>query len=174
MLKALLWFFRVCKLFTLVAKFLFTFLKIDFQPERLTGSHYNVQSDVWSFGLSLVELSIGRYPVPAPTAREYAEIFGVPEDEIEFPEGTVPPTSATPSTPRTMAIFELLDYIVNEVMLMLLFRRSGLFFTNVGQLSSFMSFSALLSVAGVTFFTMGSSRLRLAQPAFFLRASNRW
>uniref|UniRef100_A0A915PIF8 mitogen-activated protein kinase kinase n=1 Tax=Setaria digitata TaxID=48799 RepID=A0A915PIF8_9BILA len=83
-------------------------------PERLTGSHYSVQSDVWSFGLSLVELSIGRYPVPAPTAREYSEIFAVPEEEIEFPDGTVPPTSATLSTPRTMAIFELLDYIVNE------------------------------------------------------------
>ncbi|CAG9538296.1 unnamed protein product [Cercopithifilaria johnstoni] len=83
-------------------------------PERLTGSHYNVQSDVWSFGLSLVELSIGRYPVPAPTAREYAKLFNIPEEEVEFPEGTIPPTSAALSTPRTMAIFELLDYIVNE------------------------------------------------------------
>ncbi|VDO32360.1 unnamed protein product [Onchocerca flexuosa] len=83
-------------------------------PERLTGSHYSVQSDVWSFGLSLVELSIGRYPVPAPTAREYAGIFNIPEEEVEFPEGTIPPTSVTLSTPRTMAIFELLDYIVNE------------------------------------------------------------
>ncbi|VIO96368.1 Uncharacterized protein BM_BM6799 [Brugia malayi] len=83
-------------------------------PERLTGSHYNVQSDVWSFGLSLVELSVGRYPVPAPTAREYAELFNIPEEEVEFPEGTIPPTSTTLCTPRTMAIFELLDYIVNE------------------------------------------------------------
>ncbi|EFO15648.1 STE/STE7/MEK1 protein kinase [Loa loa] len=83
-------------------------------PERLTGSHYNVQSDVWSFGLSLVELSVGRYPVPAPTAREYAELFNIPEEEVEFPEGTMPPSSATLSSPRTMAIFELLDYIVNE------------------------------------------------------------
>uniref|UniRef100_A0A8R1U2X2 mitogen-activated protein kinase kinase n=1 Tax=Onchocerca volvulus TaxID=6282 RepID=A0A8R1U2X2_ONCVO len=83
-------------------------------PERLTGSHYSVQSDVWSFGLSLVELSIGRYPVPAPTAREYAGIFSIPEEEVEFPEGTIPPTSVALSTPRTMAIFELLDYIVNE------------------------------------------------------------
>lgn len=88
-----------------------------FQPERLTGSHYNVQSDVWSFGLSLVELSVGRYPVPAPTAREYAKLFNIPEEEIEFPEGAIPPAPAILSTPRTMAIFELLDYIVNEVIL---------------------------------------------------------
>merc|ERR1719210_1262953 len=32
-------------------------------PERLQGSHYSVQSDIWSLGLSLVEMSIGRYPV---------------------------------------------------------------------------------------------------------------
>ncbi|VDO13738.1 unnamed protein product, partial [Brugia timori] len=54
------------------------------------------------------------YPVPAPTAREYAELFNIPEEEVEFPEGTIPPTSTTLCTPRTMAIFELLDYIVNE------------------------------------------------------------
>uniref|UniRef100_A0A915B0M1 mitogen-activated protein kinase kinase n=1 Tax=Parascaris univalens TaxID=6257 RepID=A0A915B0M1_PARUN len=84
-------------------------------PERLTGSHYNVQSDVWSFGLSLVELSIGRYPVPALTPHDYSVIFGVPEEEIELP-GIVPPppTSSPAATPKTMAIFELLDYIVNE------------------------------------------------------------
>lgn len=33
------------------------------QPERLTGSHYNVQSDIWSFGLSLVELAVGRLDI---------------------------------------------------------------------------------------------------------------
>ncbi|VDM37212.1 unnamed protein product [Toxocara canis] len=84
-------------------------------PERLTGSHYNVQSDVWSFGLSLVELSIGRYPVPALTAHDYSTIFGIPEEEVELPGTLPPPPSSSPaSTPKTMAIFELLDYIVNE------------------------------------------------------------
>ncbi|KAI1706189.1 protein kinase domain-containing protein [Ditylenchus destructor] len=64
-------------------------------PERLTGARYSIQSDVWSFGLSLVELAIGRYPIPTPTRQEYAKLFNVsPED--------------------TMAIFELLDYIVNK------------------------------------------------------------
>nr|4AN2_A Chain A, Dual Specificity Mitogen-activated Protein Kinase Kinase 1 [Homo sapiens]4AN3_A Chain A, DUAL SPECIFICITY MITOGEN-ACTIVATED PROTEIN KINASE KINASE 1 [Homo sapiens]4AN9_A Chain A, DUAL SPECIFICITY MITOGEN-ACTIVATED PROTEIN KINASE KINASE 1 [Homo sapiens]4ANB_A Chain A, DUAL SPECIFICITY MITOGEN-ACTIVATED PROTEIN KINASE KINASE 1 [Homo sapiens] len=47
-------------------------------PERLQGTHYSVQSDIWSMGLSLVEMAVGRYPRPP------------------------------------MAIFELLDYIVNE------------------------------------------------------------
>uniref|UniRef100_A0A8C5B3P6 Dual specificity mitogen-activated protein kinase kinase 2 n=1 Tax=Gadus morhua TaxID=8049 RepID=A0A8C5B3P6_GADMO len=45
-------------------------------PERLQGTHYSVQSDVWSMGLSLVELSIGRYPIPPPEPRELEAIFG--------------------------------------------------------------------------------------------------
>uniref|UniRef100_A0A8C3G5C2 Dual specificity mitogen-activated protein kinase kinase 2 n=1 Tax=Cyclopterus lumpus TaxID=8103 RepID=A0A8C3G5C2_CYCLU len=45
-------------------------------PERLQGTHYSVQSDVWSMGLSLVELAIGRYPIPPPDAKELESIFG--------------------------------------------------------------------------------------------------
>ena len=48
------------------------------QPERLQGTHYSVQSDIWSMGLSLVELSIGRYPIPSPDAKELEAIFGRP------------------------------------------------------------------------------------------------
>lgn len=46
--------------------------------ERLQGTHYSVQSDIWSMGLSLVELSIGRYPIPPPDAKELEAIFGRP------------------------------------------------------------------------------------------------
>uniref|UniRef100_A0A672IYS5 Dual specificity mitogen-activated protein kinase kinase 2 n=1 Tax=Salarias fasciatus TaxID=181472 RepID=A0A672IYS5_SALFA len=45
-------------------------------PERLQGTHYSVQSDVWSMGLSLVELAIGRYPIPPPDTKELEAIFG--------------------------------------------------------------------------------------------------
>lgn len=48
------------------------------QPERLQGTHYSVQSDIWSMGLSLVELAIGRYPVPPPDAKELEATFGRP------------------------------------------------------------------------------------------------
>uniref|UniRef100_A0A673YZH5 Dual specificity mitogen-activated protein kinase kinase 2 n=1 Tax=Salmo trutta TaxID=8032 RepID=A0A673YZH5_SALTR len=89
-------------------------------PERLQGTHYSVQSDVWSMGLSLVELSIGRYPIPPPDAKELEIIFGQPVDGAE---GDVH-SSTSPRSPGgrhasshgpEMAIFELLDYIVNEV-----------------------------------------------------------
>ncbi|KAG9343442.1 hypothetical protein JZ751_013606 [Albula glossodonta] len=89
-------------------------------PERLQGTHYSVQSDVWSMGLSLVELSIGRYPIPPPDAKELEAIFGRPI--MDGAEGEMHSTSPRPRPPGrpvsghgpAMAIFELLDYIVNE------------------------------------------------------------
>uniref|UniRef100_A0A7N6BXP2 Dual specificity mitogen-activated protein kinase kinase 1 n=1 Tax=Anabas testudineus TaxID=64144 RepID=A0A7N6BXP2_ANATE len=47
-------------------------------PERLQGTHYSVQSDIWSMGLSLVEMAIGRFPIPPPDAKELEQIFGFP------------------------------------------------------------------------------------------------
>ena len=46
------------------------------QPERLQGTHYSVQSDIWSLGLSMVEMAIGRYPVPPPDPNDLSSIFG--------------------------------------------------------------------------------------------------
>ncbi|XP_075954273.1 dual specificity mitogen-activated protein kinase kinase 2b [Anarhichas minor] len=89
-------------------------------PERLQGTHYSVQSDVWSMGLSLVELSIGRFPIPPPDAKELEAIFGRPI--LGGSEGETLSTSPRPRPSGrpggghgpAMAIFELLDYIVNE------------------------------------------------------------
>ncbi|KAK0405920.1 hypothetical protein QR680_018263 [Steinernema hermaphroditum] len=84
-------------------------------PERLTGSRYSVESDVWSFGLSLIELAVGRFPVPALTRQEYAALFNVPEDGIELADGREVPSSVqTPVTASSMSIFDLLEYIVSE------------------------------------------------------------
>lgn len=78
-------------------------------PERLQGTHYSVQSDIWSLGLSLVEMAIGMYPIPPPDAKTLAGIFGA-QNEDHSPGQSIP----APNSPRPMAIFELLDYIVNE------------------------------------------------------------
>ncbi|KAI5722246.1 hypothetical protein M8J76_005817 [Diaphorina citri] len=86
-----------------------------FQPERLQGTHYSVQSDIWSLGLSLVEMAIGMYPIPPPDAKTLAAIFGPSRDE-EYGGGggDHSPVGSGSNVPRPMAIFELLDYIVNE------------------------------------------------------------
>jgi hypothetical protein len=36
-----------------------------------------VQSDIWSLGLSLVEMAIGRYPIPVATDHEVASLFQI-------------------------------------------------------------------------------------------------
>ena len=48
------------------------------QPERIKGESqnnlgtYTVSSDVWSLGLSMIEMSLGRYPYPPET---YSNVF---------------------------------------------------------------------------------------------------
>uniref|UniRef100_A0A671SFN0 Dual specificity mitogen-activated protein kinase kinase 1 n=2 Tax=Sinocyclocheilus TaxID=75365 RepID=A0A671SFN0_9TELE len=91
-------------------------------PERLQGTHYSVQSDIWSMGLSLVEMAIGRFPIPPPDARELEQIFGQPlEGDPSASDASPKPrppgrpgSSYGPDSRPPMAIFELLDYIVNE------------------------------------------------------------
>lgn len=61
-------------------------------PERLQGTHYTVQSDIWSLGLSLVEMAIGRYPIPPPDHKELVAIFG----------STTPAVSSSTSTNAQM------------------------------------------------------------------------
>uniref|UniRef100_A0A672YKP0 Dual specificity mitogen-activated protein kinase kinase 2 n=1 Tax=Sphaeramia orbicularis TaxID=375764 RepID=A0A672YKP0_9TELE len=85
-------------------------------PERLQGTHYSVQSDVWSMGLSLVELAIGRYPIPPPDAKELEAIFGravmdgaegEPHTNMQRPR---PPGRPVSGNRPAMAIFELFPY----------------------------------------------------------------
>uniref|UniRef100_A0A8C3A398 Dual specificity mitogen-activated protein kinase kinase 2 n=1 Tax=Cyclopterus lumpus TaxID=8103 RepID=A0A8C3A398_CYCLU len=85
-------------------------------PERLQGTHYSVQSDVWSMGLSLVELAIGRYPIPPPDAKELESIFGraimdgaegEPHTNMQRPRPPGRPVSGHGMDSRpAMAIFE--------------------------------------------------------------------
>lgn len=79
---------------------------MPFQPERLQGTHYSVQSDIWSLGLSLVEMAIGMYPIPPPDAKMLDYIFQDKGDDSSPGQNII--------EPKPMAIFELLDYIVNE------------------------------------------------------------
>ena len=87
-------------------------------PERLQGSQYSVASDLWSLGLSLLEMALGCSPIPPPDPAHLAHTFG--PAFLEDPQNLVPSprTPRTPHTPqgmnKTMAIFELLEYIVNQ------------------------------------------------------------
>uniref|UniRef100_A0A2K5ZAM0 mitogen-activated protein kinase kinase n=1 Tax=Mandrillus leucophaeus TaxID=9568 RepID=A0A2K5ZAM0_MANLE len=80
-------------------------------PERFQGTHYSVQSDIWSMGFSLVEMAVGRYPIPPPDGKELELMFGC---QVEGDAAETPPRPRTPGSRPPMAIFEFLDYLINE------------------------------------------------------------
>ena len=92
-------------------------------------------------GLSLVELAIGRYPIPSPRQEDIDEIFKHPPDgpPVSLPNTTVLPGARSPPAgaggaageTKSMAIFELLDYIVNEVISTLFFTYNSGYFTQL-------------------------------------------
>lgn len=64
-------------------------------PERLTGHPYTIQSDIWSLGLTLVELALGMYPIPQ-------------HDPLKMYEGEPSPEASK------MPVFALMECIANE------------------------------------------------------------
>lgn len=64
-------------------------------PERLTGHPYTIHSEIWSLGLTLVELALGMYPIPQhdPEAMYRREVQ---------------------SEANRMPVFALMECIVNE------------------------------------------------------------
>mmetsp|Transcript_9725 Transcript_9725/g.24984 ORF Transcript_9725/g.24984 Transcript_9725/m.24984 type:complete len:383 (+) Transcript_9725:283-1431(+) len=74
-------------------------------PERLRGDKYAVTSDIWSMGVSLVEIAVGFHPIPPPPEplKELQPIRNPPrllaEEDVKSPE-------------KPMAIFEQLAHIV--------------------------------------------------------------
>lgn len=103
------------------------------QPERIQGAQYTVKSDVWSLGISLIELALGRFPFSESSSDD---------SDLSDLEGTLSPArpgsvvlGLPPAKPRintkkkdkrkskgvslqgggmTMSILELLQHIVNE------------------------------------------------------------
>ncbi|ORY23207.1 kinase-like domain-containing protein [Naematelia encephala] len=95
-------------------------------PERIQGAPYTIKSDVWSLGISLVELALGRFPFSDSPDDE-------DESELELdPDATLPLNSARPKLKpknsgegksagvslagggHSMSILDLLQHIVNE------------------------------------------------------------
>lgn len=68
------------------------------------GEKYTVESDVWSLGMSLLEMATGHFPIPKENLdQDPVAIHPPPEDPID----------AEPSShSQSMAIFELLAHIV--------------------------------------------------------------
>lgn len=88
-------------------------------PERLTGSDaYTVKSDIWSLGITFLELAIGFYPIPKPVKSDVLSILQTypaldPQNAANFNRNAASLGTGTRPT-RTLAIFELLEYIVSR------------------------------------------------------------
>ncbi|KAG1472762.1 hypothetical protein G6F56_001343 [Rhizopus delemar] len=67
-------------------------------PERIMGSPYSVKSDVWSLGITLMELALGRFPFPPEgTPLSIFELLQhiVNEPVPEFPSSNTYPPDLT-------------------------------------------------------------------------------
>ncbi|KAF0991498.1 hypothetical protein HZS_974 [Henneguya salminicola] len=78
-------------------------------PERLQGTKYSVRSDIWSLGILLVELVTGRYPYPPISQETLVKLLQKPPPTIDNTQQT-----KESNTEEDLAIFELLDYIVQD------------------------------------------------------------
>ncbi|KAJ9106781.1 Dual specificity protein kinase fuz7 [Naganishia adeliensis] len=89
-------------------------------PERIQGGNYSVKSDVWSLGVSLIELALGRFPF---SDDEDGDSTSAGTDDDDLPEqfrstANPPPRNGAgkskPNAGPNMSILDLLQYIVNE------------------------------------------------------------
>jgi mitogen-activated protein kinase kinase len=62
-------------------------------PERIQGEKYSIQSDVWSLGMTLVELVLGKFPFP-PNGQPLS-VFELLEYIVHEPVPTLPPGQYT-------------------------------------------------------------------------------
>ncbi|KIW02204.1 uncharacterized protein PV09_06360 [Verruconis gallopava] len=77
-------------------------------PERIQGAQYTIKSDVWSFGLTLMELAIGKFPFSSDSADD----AGGPQGILDLLSQIVlePP----PKLPKSDAFPLILEQIVDK------------------------------------------------------------
>ena len=117
---------RVCVCGRRVADFSSSF---DIQPERIQGAQYTVKSDVWSLGISLIELALGRFPFSddaddsdlsdfestlSPSRPGDIAISAAERERREKKKKRKSRGVSLQGGGMTMSILELLQHIVNE------------------------------------------------------------
>jgi mitogen-activated protein kinase kinase len=82
-------------------------------PERIQGAQYTIKSDVWSFGLTLMELAIGKFPF-ANNADD-ADDAGGPQGILDLLQQIV--LEPAPKLPKSDAFPLILEQIVDKCLI---------------------------------------------------------
>lgn len=78
-------------------------------PERIQGEKYTVKSDVWSFGLTIMELAIGKFPF---SSNEEYEEDNAPAGILDLLQQIV--HEPAPRLPKSDAFPQILDDMIQK------------------------------------------------------------
>ena len=79
-------------------------------PERIQGEKYTVKSDVWSFGLSIMELAIGKFPFAA--SEQLSDGDGAPAGILDLLQQIV--HEPAPKLPKSDAFPSILEDMIQK------------------------------------------------------------
>lgn len=79
-------------------------------PERIQGEKYTVKSDVWSFGLSIMELAIGKFPFAA--SEQFSDDDGAPAGILDLLQQIV--HEPAPKLPKSDAFPSILEDMIQK------------------------------------------------------------
>jgi mitogen-activated protein kinase kinase len=89
-------------------------------PERIQGSPYTVKSDVWSVGLTLMELAIGKFPFSVGSENEDGEdedgeAPGAPQGILDLLQQIV--LEPAPKLPKSEAFPQILEDVIAKCLM---------------------------------------------------------
>ena len=84
-------------------------------PERIQGAKYSVKSDVWSVGLTVMELAIGRFPFDASDAAAGDRASAGPMGILDLLQQIV--HEPAPRLPQSDAFPPILDEMIQKCLL---------------------------------------------------------
>jgi mitogen-activated protein kinase kinase len=84
-------------------------------PERIQGSPYTVKSDVWSVGLSIMELAIGKFPFGGSDGDDDGDGPGGPQGILDLLQQIV--LEPAPKLPKSDAFPSILEEMIAKCLL---------------------------------------------------------
>lgn len=79
-------------------------------PERIQGEKYTVKSDVWSFGLTIMELAIGKFPFAA--SEQLSDAESAPAGILDLLQQIV--HEPAPKLPKSDAFPQILEDMIQK------------------------------------------------------------